>query len=158
MRESRRRFLRGAAGAAAAAALGLRRAGARSGDASGRRAFDVVVVGAGVFGAWTALALARAGRRVALVDAYGPGNPRASSGGETRVIRMGYGADEWYTLWSRHSLDRWKELAASSGETLFEPSGVLWMARAEDPLTLSTLTTLARVGVRHERVDRKELD
>ena len=54
-----------------------------------------------------------------LVDAYGPGNSRASSGGETRVIRMGYGADELYTRWSQRSLDLWKELAAASGQKLF---------------------------------------
>ena len=68
---------------------------------------------------------------------------------------MGYGADEWYTRWSRHSLEMWKELAASSGERLFEPAGVLWMARGQDPLTVSsTLETLARLGVRHETARR----
>src|SRR5207253_9498214 len=47
----------------------------------------VVVVGAGAFGGWTALYLTRRGARVTLVDAWGPGNSRASSGGEGRVIR-----------------------------------------------------------------------
>ena len=59
--------------------------------------FDFVVIGAGSFGAWTAHELLRAGRSVLLLDAYGPANSRASSGGESRVIRMGYGADEIYT-------------------------------------------------------------
>ena len=52
----------------------------------------IVVVGAGAFGGWTALELRRRGARVTLVDAWGPGNARASSGGETRVIRATYGA------------------------------------------------------------------
>src|SRR5258708_11058675 len=56
--------------------------------------YDVVVIGAGVFGAWTAWHLARRGRKVLLADAYGPGNSRASSAGESRIIRMGYGADD----------------------------------------------------------------
>ena len=60
--------------------------------------FDIAVVGAGVFGAWTAYQLKRAGAEVLLVDAYGPGNSRASSGGESRIIRMGYGPDEIYTI------------------------------------------------------------
>src|SRR5207247_2992019 len=51
----------------------------------------VAVVGAGAFGGWTALHLRRRGARVTLVDAWGPGNSRASSGGETRVIRATYG-------------------------------------------------------------------
>ena len=46
--------------------------------------FDTIVVGAGVFGAWTAWHLSQAGQTVALVDAWGPGNARSSSGGESR--------------------------------------------------------------------------
>ncbi|MGA8231608.1 MAG: FAD-dependent oxidoreductase, partial [Candidatus Acidiferrales bacterium] len=59
--------------------------------------YDVAVIGAGVFGAWTAHWLARSGRTVILLDAYGPANSRASSGGESRIIRMGYGGDDLYT-------------------------------------------------------------
>ena len=61
---------------------------------------DAAVVGAGVFGSWTAWHLQRAGKTVALVDAYGPASSRASSGGETRILRMGYGPDELYTRWA----------------------------------------------------------
>lgn len=45
--------------------------------------FDVAVVGAGVFGAWCAYKLRLAGAEVALLDAYGAGNSRASAGRET---------------------------------------------------------------------------
>jgi monomeric sarcosine oxidase len=119
----------------------------------------VVVVGAGVFGAWTALDLQRSGRKVALVDAYGPGNARSSSGGQTRVIRMGYGDQEIYTRWSMRSLERWKELFRAAGRAdYFQRSGVLWMARGEDPLTTKTLATLKRLGVAHERLERSDLE
>ena len=57
----------------------------------------VAVVGAGAFGGWTALHLRRAGALVTLLDAWGPGNSRASSGGETRVIRGVYGPSRIYT-------------------------------------------------------------
>src|SRR5262249_6264342 len=120
--------------------------------------FDVAVVGAGVFGTWTAYHLQQAGKRVALLDAYGPSNARSSSGGETRVIRMGYGDKEIYTRWSMRSLELWKTLLHQTGRTAqFQPSGVLWMAREQDPLSLKTLETLARLGVRHERLDRAQL-
>ena len=81
---SRRAFVQavGAAGAVAAAPVTSRLAAAH-----GARAEHVVVVGAGAFGGWTALNLLRQGAAVTLVDAWGPGNARASSGGETRVIR-----------------------------------------------------------------------
>jgi len=118
----------------------------------------IIVVGAGCFGAWTAYHLARSGHDVALLDAYGPGNSRASSGGETRVIRMGYGAEEIYTRWSQRSLELWKVLFERVDPTLFRETGVLWMAREHDPLTTSTLATLERVGVPHEHLSRVQLE
>ena len=150
----RRAFMESAGAAAVAAGIAARRTHA----APAGGGFDVAVVGAGAFGAWTAWHLRRAGRRVVLIDAYGPGNSRASSGGETRVIRMGYGADELYTRWSQRSLRLWKELAETSGQKLFHETGVLWMARSEDPLTLATLATLTRLGIRHDKVARAELE
>jgi glycine/D-amino acid oxidase-like deaminating enzyme len=119
----------------------------------------VAVVGAGVFGSWIALELARAGRRTVLVDGYGPGNARSSSGGQTRVVRMGYGDQEIYSRWSLRSLERWQELFRRTGRPgLFQPSGVLWMARERDPLTLKTLATFAALGVRHARLERPQLE
>jgi sarcosine oxidase len=118
----------------------------------------VIVVGAGCFGAWTAYCVARSGHAVTLLDAYGPGNSRASSGGETRLIRMGYGAQEIYTRWSWRSLELWKALFERTDRALFRETGVLWMARGQDPLTTSTLATLERVGVPHERLSRAHLE
>src|SRR6202166_4359041 len=97
------------------------------------KTYDVLVVGAGVFGAWTAFQLARRGQSVLLIDAYGPGNSRASSGGESRIIRMGYGADELYTRLAMRSLVQWKELFAETMGTtpLFHQTGVLWLGTKE---------------------------
>lgn len=118
----------------------------------------VIVVGAGCFGGWTAYWLARAGCRVALLDAYGPGNSRSSSGGETRIIRMGYGDKEIYTRWSWRSLGLWKSLFDRTARPLFHETGVLWMAREQDPLSSATLATLEHVGVPHERLTRQRLE
>jgi glycine/D-amino acid oxidase-like deaminating enzyme len=107
---------------------------------------DVVVVGAGVFGAWTAYHLKRSGARVLLLDQHGAGNSRASSGGETRIIRMAYGADETYTRGSMRSLEWWKGLCPS----LFHNTGVLVTAPATDPYLIATREVLARCGVKHE--------
>jgi sarcosine oxidase len=125
---------------------------------SKQQIFDVAVVGAGVFGAWTAYELRRSGAEVILIDAYGPGNSRSSSGGESRMIRMGYGPDEIYTRMAQHSLLRWRELFDNVGATrLFQSSGILWLARAHDPYCLATLETLQRCGVRFERLDQPQL-
>lgn len=119
---------------------------------------DFVVVGAGVFGAWIALNLRRAGHSVLLLDAYGAANSRASSGGESRIIRMGYGADAIYTRWAIRSLALWQEFFADIDEPLFHRTGVLWMAREEDPYSMHTLRTLEAEGVPLEKLSRDELE
>lgn len=125
-----------------------------AGDAS----YDVVVVGAGVFGAWIALHLARREQRVLLVEAYGPAHSRASSGGESRIIRMSYGPDEIYTRWSSNSLAQWQTLFAEMGEKLFHQTGVLWLA-AEDGSTLDeSAVNLRQYNLKHEILQRRELE
>ena len=122
------------------------------------KTFDAAVVGAGVFGAWSAWHLAKRGLRVALLDAYGAANARASSAGETRIIRMGYGADEVYTRWSQYSLTKWKEFFAHASQDLFHETGVLWLASNEDARLLRTRSTLLRCGVPFEPMDRAALE
>src|SRR6267154_1612723 len=120
--------------------------------------YDVAVIGAGVFGAWTAWHLARGGKRVLLADAYGPGNARASSAGESRIIRMGYGADELYTRWSVRSLAQWKEFFAAAGQRLFHETGVLWLAGKEDVRVRQAAEVLSRCGVAFQELTRTELE
>src|SRR5215475_10071992 len=119
---------------------------------------DFAVIGAGCFGAWIAHSLHKAGHAVVLVDAFGPAHSRASSGGESRVIRMGYGSDELYTRWSWKSLDAWKALAARTGRPLFRETGMLWLTGREDAHASGTRATLARLGIVHERLSADELE
>ena len=70
----------------------------------------VVVVGAGVFGAWIAHHLHARGATVTLVDAYGAANSRSSSGDDTRIVRCGYGRDAIYSELARQSRAEWKVL------------------------------------------------
>src|ERR1043166_7350309 len=123
------------------------------------RRYDVAVIGAGVFGACTAYQLNRIGRSVLLLDAYGPGNSRASSGGESRIMRLGYGPDEVYTRSAQRSLQLWQELFAQldNPSPLFHQTGVLWLARTADAYCEATLKTLDAVGARHERLDHVQL-
>jgi len=116
------------------------------------KTYDVVVVGAGVFGAWTAFQLARRGQSVLLLDAYGPGNSRASSGGESRIIRMGYGADELYTRWAMRSLLQWKQLFAETlrSPALFQETGVLWLGNKDDVGFKQMTAVLSRCKVPFE--------
>lgn len=108
----------------------------------------VVVVGAGVFGSWTALWLLRRGASVTLVDQYGPGNALSSSGDESRVTRSAHGPDEHYPRWQRRSLEQWRELDAS----LVVPAGLTWFVGADDGFEARSLEVLARLGIPAERV------
>ncbi len=88
--------------------------------------WDSVVVGAGVFGAWTAWHLRKAGQRVLLLDAFGAAHARASSGGESRLTRGSYGRDEIYTRFAFDSLPQWKWLSDLSGLPILHQIGVLF--------------------------------
>lgn len=124
------------------------------------KTYDVAVIGAGVFGAWTAYSLRRAGAKVVLVDAYGPGNSRASSGGESRMIRLGYGPDEIYTRFAQRSLESWKQLFAEIGPhavPLFQNTGILWLARERDAYCEAVVSTLQTVGARFEKLEVDEI-
>jgi monomeric sarcosine oxidase len=122
------------------------------------KAYDTVVIGAGVFGAWTAWHLLRAGQRVLLVDKYGPANARASSGGETRAIRMAYGPDEIYTRMSQQSQVGWKDFFAGIAQPeLFRETGVLWLADADNVAVRQSAEVLARNHIRHQLLDTETL-
>jgi sarcosine oxidase len=105
-----------------------------------------IVVGAGVFGSWIARTLNERGWHVRLFDQYGPANARASSGGETRIIRSGYGDLGIYARWARESLDSWLALERRSGERLFVRTGALFIGRNRTWLE-QTERTLRREGI-----------
>ena len=119
--------------------------------------YDVAVIGAGVFGAWTAYRLRQSGKRVVLIDAYGAGNSRSSSGDESRIIRMGYGADEIYTRWAKRALQLWRDFFDRVNEPLFHQTGVLWLAHEGDPYPAQCLVTLESLGIPFERLTTGEL-
>jgi sarcosine oxidase len=123
-----------------------------------RETFDVAVIGAGVFGAWTAWHLQRVGQRVVLLDPYGPASARASSGGQTRVIRMAYGPDAIYTRMSQRSLVQWKDFFARIARPeWFLATGVLWMMAEADAAAARSVATLEACGVPHQTFEAREL-
>ena len=121
------------------------------------RTYDFAVIGAGVFGAWTAHYLQRSGAHVALIDAYGAANSRASSSGETRVIRAGYGPDELYTRWAVRSLPLWREFFDRVGVRHFHRTGVLWLSTEGDLYTRQLLDVLNNYEVQFEKLSADEI-
>lgn len=117
----------------------------------------VVVVGAGAFGGWTALYLRRRGARVTLVDAWGPGNARASSGGETRVIRATYGPREVYTRMAARALTLWKENERRWHRTLYHGIGVLWLVESDETYERAALPILRDARIAFEELTGPEV-
>ncbi len=119
--------------------------------------FDVVVIGAGVLGAWSAFFLIQQGVKTLLIDAWEPGHLRASSGGEARVIRCGYGTRRLYTRWAWRALAQWKQWQQAWNVKLFHRIGVLWLHPAENDYTRASLAALAEEQIPVEIISPNEL-
>jgi sarcosine oxidase len=114
------------------------------------------VVGAGVFGASTARELQRRGWDVTLIEQYVPGTVRSASGGDTRLVRFAHGEVDWYAQTASRALELWRELEDEAGVHLFEPVGVAWFDSGDGDFTLRSEETLARLGLRSERLTPEE--
>ncbi len=109
----------------------------------------VAVVGAGAFGGWTALHLQRMGAAVTLYDSWGPGNSRASSGGETRITRAAY-VDRIYADLTVRALEIWKENEKKWNRRIFSPCGVIRLQGRESKDSAKFVQTLREARVKHE--------
>ena len=152
---NRRRFLK-AAGGIGTLGLGAGRLLAGPGPVANANA-EIVVVGAGAFGGWTALYLREMGYAVTLIDQYGPGNSRATSGGESRQIRAGYGEREIYTRWVLQAFDRWQAREAEWGRKLFFRTGQLSLASEWTKELTDTRKVFDKLGVKYEVVKPDDL-
>ena len=115
------------------------------------------IVGAGAFGAWIAHTLLNRGWQVTLIDQHGPANSRASSGGETRIIRSGYGDLSLYARWARQSLPEWLALEERTGERLFVRTGALFLGGHPAWLD-ATASVLERERIPCERLAPRVLE
>src|SRR3990170_2177921 len=117
----------------------------------------IAVIGAGVFGAWTAHHLLSAGHRVTLIDAHGPAHSRASSGGESRMTRAAYGKDAVYPRMARDSLPQWKALSAASGLPIFTAAGVLFFFPTEEQYVRDSVAAHKSLGLPTQVLTRAEM-
>lgn len=175
----RRGFLRVAAGGAGAALAGKAAGAAAEATGGGGRALpdgsgapavwtrrrpDFAVVGAGAFGAWTALHLQRSGAQVVLIDQYGPANSRATSGGETRGVRTGYGGRPHgllWTRWAKRAIEKWKAWDEQWQDMMlprvfFTTSDLILRDEWTDFLE-ETRANWDQAGVRYEVLDASEV-
>jgi glycine/D-amino acid oxidase-like deaminating enzyme len=125
--------------------------------AGGAVTADVAVLGAGVFGGWTALNLREMGLSVVLIDQYGPGNSKSSSGGEIRGMRATYGAQEHYSRWAMTAMELWKIREAEFGTRLFYQCGGLQVNREWTKQLTATRATFDKLKIPYEVVQHDDL-
>lgn len=153
----RRTFLKAAGVPIGASALGFDPSKGESPAMQASPKSSVVVIGAGAFGAWTALHLREMGHTVTLVDAYGPGNSRATSGDETRQVRCGYGDRELYSRSAQRALAAWHTRQDEFGVSLIMETGRLQLAREWTPSLRATQATLTKLGVKVEALSQDDM-
>ena len=170
----RRRFLKAATAGAGAVLAAPSALVSSDGDAApgkpsapavhARQSPDVAVVGGGAFGAWTALHLQQSGAQVVLIDQYGPANSRATSGGETRGVRTGYGGRDHgllWTRWAKRAIEKWNEWDAQWQEMLlprvFFTTSDLILREEWDDFLEETRQNWDQTGVRYEVLDADEV-
>lgn len=118
----------------------------------------IVVIGAGAFGGWSALYLLRKGFKVTMIDAWGPGNSRSSSGDETRVIRSTYGSNETYFDLNVRALELWKENQVRFGKKIFFNNGVMWFCYEEStPLVDDSFPFALKHKMAYEYLSPKDI-
>lgn len=127
--------------------------------------FDVAVIGAGAFGGWTALHLRQQGASVALIDQFGPGNSRATSGDETRGVRTSYGdrthGRDWMR-WARDAIGRWQRFDQEwkdliGGQLFFTTGDLILRANPDELFVKRTREWWQEVGIRHELLSADEV-
>ncbi|MBL8267011.1 FAD-dependent oxidoreductase [Steroidobacter sp.] len=156
---TRRTVVGSLAGLAGAAVVSGKEAAAQTSPAPkvGAQQWDVVVIGAGVFGSWTAWKLLKQGKKVLLVDAWGPSNSRASSAGESRLTRTEYGGDEIYTRFAWESLPDWIALSKKAELPVFHPVGALYIYQKEQDTLAASMALNKKLGAPMHRIERAEL-
>ena len=124
------------------------------------KTYDVAVIGAGAFGGWTAYWARRMGASVVLIDAYGPGNSRSTSGDETRGVRTSYGdrpQGEQWMQWASRAIQRWKAWDDEWGRDLkmrlFVTTGDFIFRSEWENFTKTTRDLFVKNGIKHESVD-----
>ena len=90
---------------------------------------EVVIVGAGVFGASAALELGSRGHTVTLVDPGPLPQEGASSTDISKMVRMDYGSDVFYHELAEAALEGWDRWNAQWPRALYHETGFLVLAR-----------------------------
>jgi sarcosine oxidase len=119
--------------------------------------YDVIVAGLGAMGSATLHHLARRGRRVLGLDRFSPPHALGSSHGRSRIIREAYYEEPRYVPLVQRAYERWADLEAESGVTLFRRTGGLTMGPAGGELAEGARRSVEAHALPHELLSADEI-
>ncbi|NXD29578.1 SOX oxidase, partial [Spelaeornis formosus] len=94
--------------------------------------YDVIVIGAGIQGSFTAYQLAQRHKDTLLLEQFLLPHSRGSSHGQSRIIRSAY-PQEYYCRMMPESFRLWQQLEAETGTTLYRPTGLVMLGPPGEP-------------------------
>lgn len=119
--------------------------------------YDLIIVGSGSVGAAAGYYATRAGLNVLMTDAWLPPHQHGSHHGDTRLIRHAYGEGEKYVPLVLRAQSLWDELAADSGEAVFERTGVINLGPADSAFLANVAQSAREFNLDVERLDAAAL-
>ena len=117
----------------------------------------IIVVGGGIMGLSTALALHTAGHRVTLLEQGPIPNPLGSSVDDHRLIRHPYGPMTGYAKMINPAFAAWEQTWAALGRSLYHPTGTLILARDDTTWAEASLSDMAELGIATQMLDDQKL-
>ncbi|PAV62482.1 hypothetical protein WR25_19468 [Diploscapter pachys] len=115
--------------------------------------YDVIVVGAGIFGSCTAYHCQKRGLRTLLIEKFNTGHLNGSSHGKSRIIRYAH-VDPEYIPVVRDSYGQIEELEAQTGTKLWQKTSLLWATSNEEARRISA--ALKKHGCNHEVLEGEQ--
>ncbi len=115
-----------------------------------------LVVGLGVIGRATSLALIERGFQVQGFDALNKTHTMGSSHGESRIIRTAYFEHPDYVPLAKRSFQLWRELELQTGASLLEDAPCLTVGKPGSSVVAGVLEAARIHGLSVEQLDRGE--
>ncbi len=116
----------------------------------------VAVVGAGIMGASTALALTDRGHEVTIFEQFPLPHALGSSHGASRIVRRAY-PDAFYTEIMLDAYPRWEVLDERLGGQVLYETGLLYVGADSSLDVISMQEGLEALGVEHQVLDHRRI-
>lgn len=120
--------------------------------------YDVIIVGGGTMGISAAYHLAKAGRKVLVIDQFTIPNDKASHHGHTRMFRFSNGHGSRYVPLMKTAYELWLELEQETGYELYRTTGAVMAGHANSEYVDEAVESSIEHGVVYEQPSPEEVN